>query len=140
MPHSIAPLSGTQFTQFILVPYVACKLIQEDLSCDIESAYKAMVDSADVGVSLYPADEEDEDEELARIVRSNFRAARHDGMMDYDSDNQGIIYEIVENNMATSTTQPGSSAVSRPKPRQRRIARAAPVAMVSRYVLTDSQS
>ena len=136
MARSIAPLSITQFTEYILVPHIACKLIQEDLSCDAEAAYKAMIESADVGASMYPVDDGDgeEDTELERILRSNIRAAKNRNM-NYDSDDQGpgITYEVIKDNLAM---QLSNSTATRPKPRQVRAvqARAVNVAAVSAFL------
>ena len=126
MPHSIAPLSATQFTEYILVPHIACKLIQEDLSCNAEVAYKAMIDSADVGASVYPVDDgdEEEDTELEWILRSNIRAAKNHNL-NYNSDNQGITYEVLEDK--SSATQLGNSTATRPRPRQVRAVQASAV-------------
>jgi hypothetical protein len=68
-----APLSLGQFSQLILVPYVARLLIMEDLTCSMTEAYQEMVDSSDAGRSLYP--EDDEDLELECILDTNVREA-----------------------------------------------------------------
>ena len=68
------PLSLTKFTQYFLVPYVAHKLIMEDLGASATVAFKEMLDSADAGDNLHP--KEDDDNELDSILEMNAQAAR----------------------------------------------------------------
>ena len=92
----VAPLNAMQFTMYILVPHIACRLIQQDLKCDMDKAYDIMIKSADVGASLHPVNpEDDDDDEFDRLLRANCRAAKNTS---YDSDNDDpkATYEIVE--------------------------------------------
>jgi hypothetical protein len=114
-----APLSATQFTAYILVPYVACKLIEEDLSCTTLEAFQAMLKSSDVGVSLYPADDEDDDDddELDLAIRSNMRGAKtrfSDDEIDAPPGYQLVVVARPSNSMIPNAT----AGPSRPKPRQ----------------------
>ena len=134
MQQLTAPLSSTQFTLFILVPHIACKLIQEDLSCDTQQAYRTMLDSADIGNSLYPEndadDDDDDDDAVCRITQSNFHVAKENGTIPgYDSEIDNELrkasYKIV--NTAPQDT-PLINALNKdatlklqPKPRQRRL-------------------
>ena len=133
MGRFVAPLNPSQFTLYVLVPHIACILIQEDFSCDAHKAYKIMTKSADDGASLYPADEgDDDDDELDKVVHSNFRAARLT-KPSYDSDIEDPTarYEVVENvpkdnvivNAAASTSKQATAAVPRARPKPRRIRR-----------------
>jgi len=117
-PH-IAPLNSMQFTLYLLVPHIACRLIQQDFECDMDEAHKIMIKSGDDGQSLYPVNEDDSDSALDKIIKSNCAAARHNGTMNitYDSDTNdpGAVYEVVQR-APKGTTAVGSS--TRPKPRQ----------------------
>jgi len=72
-PDGFAPLSMGQFTQLVLVPYVARLLIMDDMDCSLQGAYEEMVDSRDAGQHLYP--EDDDDLELETILHMNVREA-----------------------------------------------------------------
>jgi hypothetical protein len=124
----VAPLNAMQFTMYILVPHIACRLIQQDLKCDMDKAYDVMIKSADVGASLHPVTEDDDDDEFDRLLRANCRAAKNTS---YDSDNDDpkATYEIVERAPARVRKAAGVNAVAgpstktmemvpRPKPRQ----------------------
>lgn len=115
----IAPLNSMQFTLYLLVPHIACRLIQQDFECDMEEAHKIMIKSSDDGESLYPVNEDDSDTALDKIISSNCSAARRNGTMNiaYDSDinDPSAVYEVVERAPKGNATA-GSS--TRPKPRQ----------------------
>jgi RTC4-like domain len=68
------PLSLSQFTTYVLVPFVVVHLIQQDLCCSISAAYEEMMDSADVGARFQQAS--DDDEELDEILKNNNHIAR----------------------------------------------------------------
>jgi hypothetical protein len=124
MRRSTEPLSTTQFTQYILVPHVASKLIKEDLACNDKQAYEAMVKSADVGASLYPADDDDDDLELEKIIRANIRAAKPKNRFMFEDENEEADYElVVVDNPSSSTSNPVGAKPSRPKPRQVKMVR-----------------
>ena len=123
MGRSVALLNPSQFTLYVLVPHIACKLIQEDFSCNEDKAHEIMTKSADDGVSLYPADEgDDDDDELDKVIHSNFQAARLT-KTSYDSDIEDPTarYEVVEDvpkdNAVASTSKQATATVPRPKPR-----------------------
>ena len=110
-----APLSATQFTAYILAPHVACKLIEEDLCCTTREAFLAMLESSDVGVSLYPAD--DDDDELDLAIRSNMRGAKtrfSDDAIDAPPGYQLVVVARPSDSMIPNAT----AEPSRPKPRQ----------------------
>ena len=135
MRQSTAPLSSTQFTLFILVPHIACKLIQEDLSCDTLEAYRTMLNSADIGDSLYPEndgddDDDDDDDAVSKITRSNFRAARENGTFpgydsEIDNEMRRAAYEIVDTAPQDipliNASNKDTTLNPRPKPRQKRL-------------------
>jgi hypothetical protein len=115
MRRSTAPLSAAQFTDYVLIPHVACKLIEEDLSCTTVDAFQAMLKSSDVGISLYPADDEDDedDEELDNAIISNMRNSR--ATRARLSPPPGFQLVVVDR-PSDSTTAPAGS--TRPKPKQ----------------------
>ena len=128
MQQSTWPLSSSKFTDYILIPHIACKLIQEDLSCDALQAYRTMLESADVGECLYPEDEDDDqdDDIISRITRANFSRARENISYDSDIDNQfqGHEYETVEplvEPLVDLSNQDITGVKPRPRPRQRRL-------------------
>jgi hypothetical protein len=57
------------YTQYFLVPHIACTLIAQDLDCSIETAYEEMIASGDVGKNLQP--EDDDDPELEKVFKMN---------------------------------------------------------------------
>ncbi|KAH7905692.1 hypothetical protein BJ138DRAFT_1105781 [Hygrophoropsis aurantiaca] len=71
---SISPLTVAQFTTYFLAPYIAMSLIAEDMGIFIEQGYEEMIASNEVGQSLNP--EEDDDEELEAIFKANLQLAR----------------------------------------------------------------
>jgi hypothetical protein len=81
--HAFAPLSLARFTECVLVPHIACRLIAEDLSCSLEDAYEEMLDSILTGQSLQP--ERDHDDELEYILDMNARASKSDGKENEDN-------------------------------------------------------
>ena len=70
------PLSLAKTTAYFLVPYVAHRLIAQDLECSLDAVYKTMIDSSDAGNALHP--ERDDDEELTEILHENVCAARRE--------------------------------------------------------------
>jgi hypothetical protein len=54
-------LGPSMATQYIVVPYVACHLISEDMGCSMVDALEIMVNSAGAGVSLHPEDDNHDD-------------------------------------------------------------------------------
>ena len=127
MQQSTWPLSSSKFTDYILIPHVACKLIQEDLSCDALQAYLTMLESADVGECLYPEDEGDDqdDDAISRITRANFSRLRENISYDSDVDEQsrGNQYEIIERTppLIDLSNQDMTGVKPRPRSRQRRL-------------------
>jgi len=71
---SITPLNLSSFTTFFLIPYIACRLIQQDLGCTVQEAYNTMIESGDAGAILNPDD--DDDEELDMIQYRSMRLAK----------------------------------------------------------------
>jgi hypothetical protein len=68
------PLSFTKASAYFLVPYIAHRLIAQDLAFSLNAAYKTMVDSSGAGAALHP--ERDDDEEFDEIHRDNVYAAK----------------------------------------------------------------
>jgi RTC4-like domain len=62
------------FAAYVLVPFVASLLIQEDLSCNTGQAYKVMVYSSEAGDHIHPL--ADDDPEFEAIHRKNCMLAR----------------------------------------------------------------
>jgi hypothetical protein len=63
-PDLVQPLTVLEFIGRILVPEVGVRLIMQDMSLDMESAVRVMRESTKYGVSMFPADDSDgEDEE-----------------------------------------------------------------------------
>jgi hypothetical protein len=58
---TFAPLNLWHFTEYVLIPYVASRLIQEDLECSPADALSAMTKSGNVGAALHPEDDESEE-------------------------------------------------------------------------------
>jgi hypothetical protein len=60
-PNTIAinPLPFKNFSAYVLVPYIAHRLIAEDLSCDLDEAYRVMIESGPLGAQLQYWREED---------------------------------------------------------------------------------
>lgn len=70
-PDSVAPLTASEFVQRILVPEVGVRLIIEDQELDddgdgMEKAVRILRESASYGVSMFPADDGEEDGEGGR--------------------------------------------------------------------------
>ena len=92
-----------------------------------------MLDSADIGDSLYPendADDDDDDDAVCKITRSNFRVAKENGTIpgydnEIDNELQGASYEIVDtapqDTPLINASNKDATLKPRPKPRQRRL-------------------
>lgn len=71
---AFAPLSYEQYTYFVLIPYIASRLIADDRrftdnqTCTLQQAFKVMVASADAGDALQGIDEEGKDEHFDDIL------------------------------------------------------------------------
>lgn len=71
---AFAPLSYEQYTYFVLIPYIASRLIADDWrftdnqTCTLQQAFKVMVASADAGDALQGIDEEGKDERFDDIL------------------------------------------------------------------------
>jgi hypothetical protein len=69
----IAPLRYTVFAAYVLVPFVAIRLIKEDLNCTTVQAYKTMTSSSDAGEHIHPLEEDNY--EVEAIYKQNNRLA-----------------------------------------------------------------
>ena len=70
----IKPLTLHQFSQHILVPYVATRLIAEDKKCSVDAAFGIMRESAEYG--CYQFSDTDDDEEYEAVQQTCMRLAR----------------------------------------------------------------
>lgn len=72
-PSIFAPMTLDRYNQFVLIPYIACRLIAEDRKCNMEDAFKVMIASGDYGDGLQAIDDKDErfDDFLMSIVRKD---------------------------------------------------------------------
>ncbi|KIK90690.1 hypothetical protein PAXRUDRAFT_151371 [Paxillus rubicundulus Ve08.2h10] len=75
---SFTPLTLSHFTWYFLVPFIGAHLISQDLKCAPNVAFKEMLESADAGDTLHPA--EDGDDDLEDIMKANMDARRHECM------------------------------------------------------------
>ncbi|KAF9219823.1 hypothetical protein BS17DRAFT_854134 [Gyrodon lividus] len=73
---SFAPLTLSCFMRYFLVPFIGAHLISQNLECAVEVAFKEMLESADAGDALHPA--EDSDEDLENIMKTNMDVRRHE--------------------------------------------------------------
>ncbi|KAL4066174.1 RTC4-like domain-containing protein [Scleroderma citrinum] len=83
----IAPLTPTEFTQRVLVPETATRLIAQDLDLTIEDAITTLRESAQYGIAMFPdtdtkrtvIDEDDDEMGVAdQIVMERARARRRE--------------------------------------------------------------
>jgi RTC4-like domain len=71
---TFAPLSYEQYTYFVLIPYMASRLIADDRGftdnqqCTLQHAFEIMVASADAGDALQGIDEEGKDEQFDDVL------------------------------------------------------------------------
>jgi len=73
--NAIDPLKFTDYIGYVLVPYVAHRLIAQDLTCTLKEAYTRMIESGDLGSEIHPL-LDGEDPELEDIMEENTRLAR----------------------------------------------------------------
>ena len=66
--HNIKPLSLPLFSQHILVPYVATRLIAEDMGCSDRSAFKLMRESGEYGYQQFL--DTDDDAEYDAVLKA----------------------------------------------------------------------
>jgi RTC4-like domain len=71
---AIAPLRYLAFAAYVLVPFVAVRLIKEDLNCSTVQAIRIMTSSSDVGQHIHPLGEDIH--EIEAIFRQNAMLAR----------------------------------------------------------------
>ncbi|KAF8208626.1 RTC4-like domain-containing protein [Mycena galopus ATCC 62051] len=62
-PDLVQPLTVREFIGRILVPEVGMRLIMQDKSLDMESAVRVMRESASYGVSMFPAEDSDAEDD-----------------------------------------------------------------------------
>jgi hypothetical protein len=72
--NAIDPLKFTDYTRYVLMPYVAHRLIAQDLTCTLKEAYATMLKSGDLGSEIHPL-LDGEDPELEDIMEENTRLA-----------------------------------------------------------------
>ncbi|KAG2039924.1 hypothetical protein BDR03DRAFT_1008600 [Suillus americanus] len=71
---AFAPLSYEQYTYFVLIPYMASRLIADDQGftdnqqCTLQHAFEIMVASADAGDALQGIDKEGKDEQFGDVL------------------------------------------------------------------------
>jgi hypothetical protein len=80
---SFSPLTPKQLTECFLVPYVACRLIEQDLKCSFSDAHDVMVASSNNGTTLQP--ENDNDKELDDILKKIFCEMRKERLKRLDT-------------------------------------------------------
>jgi hypothetical protein len=68
---AIAPFRYSTFAALVIVPFVAIRLISEDLGCTTDQAYRTLFSSSDVGAAIHPTT--DNDDEIEDIHERNWR-------------------------------------------------------------------
>lgn len=79
------PLTFTQFSEYFLVPYFACRLIEEDQTVNFAVAYDIMLDSQAFGSVIHEHDEEEDDQEVDNVVHSMRGSIKVQKLLDYPS-------------------------------------------------------
>ncbi|KZT37754.1 hypothetical protein SISSUDRAFT_987200 [Sistotremastrum suecicum HHB10207 ss-3] len=157
----IFPLTSTEFTQNVLLPETATRLIMDDMDADYEDAIKTLRASGKYGVTMFPSLEVDDvvDKILASDTRERLFNQEDEDWVDPDAKEakRQKTEEKVKgkgkakaksNRMDTSSPPPMSDDRPRPVPRPRPVQRgkpatemkSTPLAAVSETDSEDSSS
>jgi len=78
-PDIFAPMTLDRYNQFVLIPYIACRLVAEDRKCSMEEAFEVVVASGDYGDVLQAIGDSDRDERfddfLMNVVRKDTKVS-----------------------------------------------------------------